>query len=86
MAKFRKKPVVVEAMQWNGDNSQEIAKFLDRAVSSNWIDTITIATLSVAIKAFRGDWIVRGEDNEFFVCKPDVFEKTYESVDSEASN
>ena len=86
MAKFRKKPVVIEAMQWNGDNSQEIAAFMNKTILSDWIDDILIITLEGTMKASLGDWIIRGVNGELYPCKPDIFEKTYESVDSEASN
>ena len=86
MAKFRKKPVVIEAMQWNGSNSQEIAKFFGEAVYGEWIDTIPIVTLEGTMEASLGDWIIKGVNGEFYPCKPSIFEKTYESVDSEAFN
>ena len=81
MAKFRKRPVVIEAVQWNGSNSQEIAKFF-----GEWIDTIPIVTLEGTMEASLGDWIIKGVNGEFYPCKPSIFEKTYESVDSEAFN
>lgn len=80
---FRKKPVVVEAMQYVRDN-EEIMNDLD-----NWlpgttyisVDGYEIHTLEGVMTATDGDWIIKGVQGEFYPCKPDIFEATYESVD-----
>ena len=76
MAKFKKKPVVIEAVQWNGSNSQEIAKFFGEVMYGEWVDAIPIATLEGTMKTSLGDWIIKGANGEFYPCKPDIFEKT----------
>lgn len=82
MAKYRKKPVVVEAMQYNGFNTGKIHDFCGNKilepVGKNYIE---IKTLEGIMKASKGDYIIRGVNGEFYPCKPDIFEKTYEIVE-----
>ena len=74
--KYRKKPVVVEAIQWTGDNTSEIMKWVgDRAY---FRDTLCIKTLEGDHRASVRDYIIKGIKGEFYPCKPDIFEKTYE--------
>ena len=78
MAKFRKKPVVVEAVQWNGDNWKEIDDFITVKHETYPKDGIVkIPTLEGVMEAIIGDYIIRGVNGEFYPCKPDIFEKTY---------
>jgi hypothetical protein len=83
MAKFRKKPVVIEAVQFVGTNYQEIFDFCKDAswheVTKN---TLWILTLEGGHIASLGDFIIKGVKNEFYPCKPDIFEQTYEAVDA----
>lgn len=85
-AKYRKKPVEIEAIQWNGQNRIEIAKFIknndldDRDILLYPGDKIFINTLEGTMCANIGDWIIRGIKGEFYPCKPDIFEATYELV------
>jgi hypothetical protein len=79
MAKFRKKPVVVEAIQWTGDNAEEILAFCDDGQCAQWKSgEMAILTLEGEMHATVGDWIVRGVSNEYYPVKPDIFEATYE--------
>jgi len=83
MAKFRKKPVVIEAIQYNGDNTKEIIAFTTgerQARTNTCYSFLTIPTLEGDHKADVGDWIIKGIAGEFYPCKPDIFEKTYEAV------
>jgi len=85
MKKFRKKPVVIEAMQFIGTNVDEIFAWVDwdndpRPMYSQG-GTIVIHTLEGDHKTSEGDWIIRGVEGEFYPCKPGIFEKTYEEVD-----
>lgn len=82
MAKFRKKPVVIEAVQWNGTNSVEVARFMGESLYGEWVNEISIRTLEGVMTASLGDWIIKGVNNEFYPCKPDIFEKTYESIET----
>jgi len=79
---FRKKPVVIEAIQWNGINYEAVGKFLRlqehdiRNLAGSSI--IIIHTLEGDMTASIGDWIIKGVRGEFYPCKHDVFEATYE--------
>jgi len=82
MPLFRKKPVVIEAVRWEGDNLSEIQRFYKRdSILAG--DKIIIKTLEGAMTADVGDWIIRGVKGEFYPCKPDIFEATYEKVEGE---
>ena len=79
--KYRKKPVVVEAMQWTGDNEFELDQFVDVVVAFNYPEMeMIIPTLEGDHTASVGDWIIKGVAGEFYPCKPDIFEMTYEAV------
>lgn len=83
MAKYRKKPVVIEAVRFMIDDSLP-DWFMDK-VSSNIIithkdGTCYINTLEGVMKADKGDYIILGVNEEVYPCKPDIFEKTYEAV------
>lgn len=89
--KFRKKPVVIDAVRWTGENNQEITDFCPDAYFEdlpNGETVLVIRTLedgkdSVTAKhvADVGDWIIKGVQGEFYPCKPDIFEATYEVVE-----
>ena len=82
MPKFRKKPVVIEAMQYGPypAPSVELVMFLDGAGATAGPDGITIPTLEGDHLARVGDWIIKGVAGEFYPCKPDIFAATYEEV------
>lgn len=77
--KYRKKPVVIEAIQWIGNNLSEIDNFIGRTVD-NKETTLVIHTLEGDMEASIGDYIIKGVNGEFYHCKPDIFDKTYEEV------
>lgn len=86
MAKYRKKPVVIEAVQFTGNNADEIAAFTKgKAVpygnSSGRVDYLSITTLEGTMRADINDWVIKGVKGEFYPCKPDIFYSTYEDVD-----
>lgn len=82
--KYRKKPVEIEAIQWEGsiESEDEIMEFMGvNELEVNDMETsITIYTLEGAMKAQVGDYIIKGVKGEFYPCKPDIFEMTYEEV------
>ena len=81
MAKYRKRPVVIEAVRWSGENIFEICDFIKVNVSSIYDgNNLTINTLEGKMTANKGDYIIKGVNDEFYPCKPDIFEKTYEKV------
>ena len=78
--KFRKKPVVIDAVQYNGDNFNVVRQFVGISLPLHQLgdDKIGIQTLEGVMTANVGDWIIKGIKGEFYPCKPDIFEKTYE--------
>lgn len=81
--RFRKKPVVIDAVRWTGENLQkilELAHGCERVVSLGE-NGLTIQTLEGDHIANVGDWIIKGVNGELYPCKPDIFKKTYEVVD-----
>lgn len=84
--KYRKKPVVIEAIQFTGNNCFEILKFMGRAnniweADLNPTDHPTIYTLEGDMSTSPGDWIIKGIKGEFYPCKPDIFALTYEPIE-----
>ena len=78
--KFRKKPIVIEAMQFTDESVGEVyAWLMDHEVDfEDGGVALTIKTLEGDMTASPGDWIIRGVQGEFYPCKPDIFEMTYE--------
>lgn len=82
--KYRKKPVEVEAIQWTGKFDRNMSLFVgDKATIKGVKEPfeMIIHTLEGDMQANIGDFIIRGVNGEFYPCKPDIFEKTYERVD-----
>lgn len=86
--KYRKKPVVIEAVQFKDDSSDtiiELQEFMQRDLRVSYADpdnpVIKIETLEGVMDASIGDFIIKGVNGEFYPCKPDIFEKTYESAE-----
>ena len=78
---YRKKPVVVEAIQWTGENHAEMCEFIDPEVFEiKPKEGLIIHTLEGDHHASPGDYIIKGVNGEFYPCKPDIFAKTYESA------
>ena len=85
--RFKKKPVVIEAMRIM-NNGDEVAKFLcDNGCKFNLRKEVTgeapffeIETLEGIMVAYNGDWIIKGIKGEFYPVKPDIFKATYEPV------
>jgi hypothetical protein len=82
MPLYRKKPVVIEAIQFTGANTVEIAGLLgwDYSGGSEYSDSVVIETLEGDMTANVGDWVIRGVAGEGYPCKDDVFRLTYERV------
>ncbi len=84
MPKFRKKPVVIEAVQLVPGCEQELMAHIGPTIPIRiGFDKkffMVIPTLEGDHKAEEGDWIIKGMNGEFYPCKPDIFEKTYEAV------
>lgn len=85
MPKFRKKPVVIEAVRWDGDLTTVEPLLIGsttRELEQDLIDpSLVIRTLEGNMRADVGDWIIKGVNGELYPCKPDIFEKTYEPAE-----
>lgn len=90
---YRKKPVVIEAVQWNGKNFDEVMKFIkeDHGHKLNYENAeeaacktkeLCFRTLQGNMTASCNDFIIKGVNGEFYPCKPDIFEKTYDEVNA----
>lgn len=91
MARFRKLPVEIEAVLWDGDNISEVLPWLNEALNKSpkpggvgWAmrfgDEVHLGTLEGRMVASPGDYIIRGVKGELYPCKPDIFAQTYEAV------
>lgn len=89
MAKYRKKPVTIEAIEWNGNNFEEIFAFIENDNSRYFqvkeryenVGKLCIQTLEGEMRSDVGDYIIKGINGEFYPCKSDIFESTYEKVE-----
>jgi hypothetical protein len=94
--RFRKRPVEVEAMQWDGSRASAEAicrwvndrpEYADEPIMSylsvfddGHVSDVQIFTLEGPHNVSPKDWVIRGIGGEFYPCKPDIFEATYEPV------
>lgn len=84
--KYRKKPVMVEAIRYTVESCRELHEWMDLDHEPHNLDCengIFIDTLEGQMEAQLGDWIIRGVAGEFYPCKPEIFEATYEPVKEE---
>ena len=86
--KYRKKPVVIDAVVFTRNNFNEIVSFTNGTAHTLRVGrrpdakyTCIIPTLEGEHIATEGDYIIRGVHGEFYPCKPDIFAKTYEVVE-----
>ncbi len=91
--KFKKKPVIIEAIRFTRNSIDDLKDFMGKSFGeiltssdSSAIMEMTVITLEdgydnrIVHIAIEGDWIIKGVENEFYPCKPDIFEKTYVMV------
>ena len=76
---YRKKPVVISAVKWDGDNIAEVLRFSSDCYIIG-ADNLKLHTLEGVMSASVGDYIIKGVKGEVYACKPDIFDMTYESV------
>ncbi len=84
MSLYRKKPVIIEARRLTRENFRAVGDWA--GVRECWELTapkpaLHIETLEGVMKAFLGDYVIKGVAGEFYPCKPDIFEATYEPAD-----
>jgi hypothetical protein len=81
MPKFRKKPVVIEAERFTEANKDRAFNFITCNCSADFENgepILRIQTLEGVMTVRLGDWIIKGVSGEFYPCKPDIFNATYE--------
>jgi hypothetical protein len=81
--KYRKKPVIIEAEQFTDENKDRAFNFVRCNCYPDFEDgkpILKIQTLEGDMTARIGDWIIKGVSGEFYPCKPDIFEMTYEVI------
>ena len=92
MAKYRKKPVVIEAVKYEGRGNFEDSDVPDwiwaafeseTLASTAGTDPLMIKTMEGKLRVAPGDFIIQGVQGEIYPCKPDIFEATYEAVDDQ---
>jgi len=85
MPRYRKKPIDIEAVQWNGSNLKECWSFCPATMSETYRadGNLTIPTLEGKMIAGTGDWIIKGVKGEFYPCKDDIFRATYSPVNDD---
>ena len=82
--KYRKRPVVIEAIIFDGDNYKECLEFIGKSNVDNTLSYPNIITSEGTMRVNKGDYIIKepfDKERGFYPCKPDIFEKTYESID-----
>lgn len=79
---YRTKQVTIAAVQWRGDNLNEVKGFMEGANYSYAPDddSLYIETLEGTMKASKDDYIIRGLKGEYYPCKPDIFNQKYEPI------
>lgn len=97
MNKYRKKPVVIEAIQFTGENQNEILQvtnadnivvyYLPVEVDGETVNqrVLVVHTLEGAMTVSMNDWVIKGIKGEFYPCKPDIFDASYEPADQEVT-
>ena len=88
MQKYRKRPVVIEAIKYESENGEPldfvqdaIVDFVNANLEIDPCGSICIPTLEGVMMASVGDYIIKGVKGEFYPCKPDIFEATYDAVE-----
>ena len=89
--RYRKKPVEIEAMQFTPESKYAVYNWITCTKEADWSDekaepVIKIQTLEGDMVAHVGDWIIKGVKGEFYPCKPEIFEMTYETLENTHTN
>lgn len=78
ISKYVKKPVIVEAVKYTGQNKNEIESFVGKELTQRLDGSLQIETLEGIMCASVGDYVIKGVSGEFYPCKPIIFNKTYD--------
>ena len=87
--KFRKRPVVVDAWQWNGEDKEKFPYWLQGRLDIQFVNLDELTGLRLLLvdtqhgnaECSEGDWLIKGIKGELYPCKDDVLQATYERVD-----
>ncbi len=80
--KYKSKPKIIEAIQWTGNNLEEMCAFVPKEFRHNKIhQPMGIITLEGVMTVSEFDYIIKGIKGEFYSCKPDIFEMSYEKIE-----
>lgn len=77
---YVKKPIMIQAVHWLGNNVMTIMAFAGDKVTINPDKTLTVHTLEGDMTGIVGDYIIKGIRGEFYPCKHDIFKETYDEV------
>lgn len=82
MPRYRKKPVVIEARQYDGGavNALDMMTWSSGIVKHNRVLGLHVETLEGVMVVRKGDWVIRGVKGEYYPCKPDIFAASYDEV------
>ena len=87
MRRYRKRPVVIDALQFTRDSQVEMVKFTEGKLYDikiprciDGVMTATVSTLEGTYTVTENDYVIRGVQGEYYPCKPDIFYETYEEV------
>lgn len=92
--KYRKKPIVIEAMRFDGTSkgADSVIQFTGKDAGVSYAEEngtkvydVWIETLEGLMFAAPGDWIIKGVKGEFYPCKPDIFDATYEAIEDDTA-
>lgn len=85
--RYVKKPIPIEAIKWTGHNFDEIINFMgDKHPVFDGENNVIIQTLEGEMRANPGSWIIRGIEGEYYPCRGDIFETTYEPYEEPQFN
>ena len=79
--KYRKKPIEIEAIVFDGANFDDCKKFIGKENYDNTLNYPNIKTLEGVMAVMPDDYIIKGVKGEFYPCKPDIFKMTYEAIE-----
>ena len=80
MKQYRKKPIIIEAIQYDGMNQKEIYAFAKGYAFIKPSSQLVIHTLEGEMLVSISDYVIKGVNGEFYPCKPDIFNKSYDEI------
>lgn len=78
--KYRKKPAEIVALRYDGENAEDIQKFVGPTECVLWDGEVYVDTMEGRMHVSAGDYVIKGVQGEFYPCKENIFNETYEEV------